>query len=134
MIEFAPRNIQKQVSYFIGWLAVLGYQVGVTISAFLAAAMIQGLIVLNNLETYEYKSWHCTLIAMCITICVAFFNVFLANHLPLIEGVILIMHFAGWLSIVVVLWVLGPRTPSPGVWNSFIDAGWGNREYAQFGR
>ena len=127
--EFAPRSLQKHFSYFIGWLAVLGYQIGVTISAFLAGTIIQGLIVLNH-PTYAYERWHGTLIAICITVCVAIFNIFLANHLPLIEGVILILHFAGWIAIVVPLWVLGPRTSNAGVWNTFMDAGWGNQGLA----
>lgn len=128
--EFAPRNIQKQVSYFIGWLSVLGYLIGVTISSFLAGAIIQGLIVLNSPETYIYERWHGTMIAICITICIAIFNIFLANHLPLVEGVILILHFAGWIAIVIPLWVLGPRTPHSGVWNTFLDAGWNNEGLA----
>ena len=127
--EFAPRKVQKLASYYIGWLSVLGYQIGVTISAFLAGALLQGLIILNNPDTYVPKPWHTTLIAMCITICVAIFNIFLANHLPLIEGVILVLHFAGFLAVVVVLWVLGPRTPSAMVWNNFVDAEWGSSKY-----
>lgn len=126
--EFAPRSIQKQVSYFIGWVSVLGYQVGVTISSFIAAVLIQGLIILNNPDTYVPQRWHGTMIAMCITFFVAIFNVFLANHLPLIEGIILVLHFAGWVAIVVVLWIMGPRTSSTGVWDQFIDEGWGNSE------
>lgn len=124
--EFAPRKLQKLASYYIGWLSVMGYQVGVTITAFLGGAMIQGLITLNYPETYIPQPWHTTLIAMAITFVVALFNIFLANHLPLIEGVILVLHFAGFLAIVVVLWVLGPRSPSSLVWNNFIDAGWGS--------
>lgn len=126
--EFAPRSVQKQTSYFIGWVSVLGYQIGVTISSFIAALLIQGLITLNHPDTYIAQRWHGTLIAMCITFFVALFNIFLANHLPLIEGVILVLHFAGWIVIVVVLWVMGPRTSSAGVWDQFIDEGWGNSE------
>ena len=74
--EFAPRSLQKLASYYIGWLGVLGYQIGVTISAFLAGTIIQGLIVLNHPETYEYQRWHGTLIAICITVLVALFNIF----------------------------------------------------------
>lgn len=113
----------------MGWLCVLGYQVGVTITAFLAALMIQGLIVLNYPETYIYKNWHGTLIAMAITFSVAAFNIFLANHLPLIEGIILVIHFAGWITIVVVLWVLGPRSPNSFVWNTFVNEGWGSSKF-----
>jgi len=41
--------------------------------------------------------------AMCITVYIAIFNIFLANHLPFVQGVILILHFAGWIAIVVPL-------------------------------
>lgn len=123
--EFAPRNLQKQTSYLIGWLAVLGYQVGVTISAFLAGLMIQGLIILNN-PTYVPERWHGTLIAMCLTLCAACVNIFLAKFLPLIEILILVLNLSGWIVILVVLWVLGPHGTNEGVWDTFIDAGWGS--------
>lgn len=133
--EFAPRRVQKLLSYYIGWLSVMGYQIGVTITAFLAGSFIQGLIILNYPETYIPKSYHTTLLAMAITILVAFFNVFLANQLPLIEGIILVLHFAGWLAVVIVLWVLGPRTEAPLVWNNFQDTGgWGSSKLSSHRR
>ena len=89
--------------------------------------MIQGLITLNNPDTYVAQRWQGTLIAMAITISVAFFNIFLANHLPLIEGIILVLHIAGFFAILVPLWVMAPRTPSDQVWTSFVDGGpWGS--------
>ncbi|KAF2464360.1 amino acid transporter [Lindgomyces ingoldianus] len=123
--EFASRRYQKQVSYFIGWLSVLGYQVGVSFGAFVSGTIIQGLIVLNYPE-YEYQRWHGTLIAIAVTVVVTLFNVFMASYLPLVEMVIGFLHFAGWLGILVPLWALAPRTPSEQVWNSFVDAGWGS--------
>lgn len=88
--------------------------------------MIQGLIILNNPD-YEAKRYHGTLIAMTITVAVSLFNIFLARHLPLVEGCILILHFAGFFAIVVSLWVLAPRTPHALVWNNFQDGGgWGS--------
>lgn len=127
--EFAPRSVQKQASYLIGWLSVLGYQVGVTISGFLAALMIQGLVILNYPDTYVPKNWHGTLIGIAIILLVALFNIFLANHLPLIEDIILLLHFAGWLAIIVALWVLGPQSPNSFVWDTFTNAnGWSSGE------
>ncbi|KAK5087455.1 hypothetical protein LTR70_009192 [Exophiala xenobiotica] len=38
--EFAPRNLQTQISFFIDWLSVLGYLIGVTMTSFLAGAII----------------------------------------------------------------------------------------------
>ncbi|KIY02245.1 uncharacterized protein Z520_02383 [Fonsecaea multimorphosa CBS 102226] len=125
--EFAPPNAQKLLSYFIGWFGILGYQIGTTIGAFVAGTMIQGVIILNNPDTYNPQRWHGTLIAMAITICVALFNIFLANHLPLVEGIILVLHVAGFVAILVPLWIMAPRTPSSEVWTSFTDGnGWGS--------
>lgn len=68
--------------------------------------------------------------AMAITICVAFFNIFLAKHLPLVEGIILGLHVLGFFAVLVPQWVLGPRTPSSDVWTSFVDGGsWGSSKY-----
>lgn len=65
---------------------------------------------------------------MAITFCVATFNIFLANWLPMIETLIVFLHFAGFIGILVPLWVLAPKTPNEQVWNSFMDAGWGSSE------
>lgn len=128
--EFAPPRVQKILSYFIGWLGILGYQVGTTIGAYVAGTMIQGLIILNNPDTYTPQRWHGTLMAMSISICVALFNIFLARHLPLVEGIILVLHLAGFVAIMVPLWVMAPRTPSSQVWTSFADGGsWGSSKF-----
>jgi amino acid transporter len=128
--EFAPPNVQKLLSYFIGWFGILGYQIGTTIGAFVAGTMIQGVIILNNPDTYHFERWHGTLIAMAITLCVALFNIFLANHLPLVEGIILVLHIAGFVAILIPLWVMAPRTPSSEVWTSFTDGnGWGSSKF-----
>ncbi|KAL2423477.1 putative amino-acid permease PB24D3.02c [Exophiala dermatitidis] len=125
--EFAPPNVQKVLSYFIGWLGILGYQTGTTIGAYVSGTLIQGLIILNNPNSYVPERWHGTLIAMLITICVAFFNIFLAKHLPLVEGMILVLHIAGFVAIMVPLWVMAPRTSSSEVWTSFTDLNdWGS--------
>lgn len=62
-----------------------------------------------------------------IVLFIAFFNTFLAKHLPLVEGLVLCLHFAGFIAILVPLWVLGPKTPSHEVWTTFSDeGGWGS--------
>lgn len=43
------------------------------------------------------------------------------------EGLVLLLHVAGFFGIMVPLWVLAPRSPSKQVWTVFEDAnGWGN--------
>jgi len=124
--EFAPRSSQKFLSFVVGWLLTLGWQSGVAIGSFLAATEIQGLIVLNN-SGYVFERWHGTLLTIAIVLFVAFFNTFLAKHLPLVEGMVLCLHVGGFICILVPLWVLGPRGNSHEIWTVFQDGGnWGS--------
>lgn len=55
------------------------------------------------------------------------FNTILARRLPLIEGIVLILHLFGFFAILIVLWVLAPRSKASDVFGQFQDnAGWGN--------
>lgn len=120
--------MQKPLSYFIGWLCVLGWQTGSCIGCFLAGTQIQGLIVLNNPD-YVYERWHGTLLTIAVIFFIAIFNTFLAKHLPLVEGLVLCLHIGGFIAILVPLWVLGPRAESDQVFTTFADEGqWGSRK------
>jgi choline transport protein len=82
--------------------------------------------VLNNPD-YVYERWHGTLLTFAVIFFVAFFNTFLAKHLPLVEGLILCLHIGGFIAILVPLWVLGPKGESEFVWTTFLDEGqWGS--------
>ena len=55
------------------------------------------------------------------------FNTVLARRLPLIEGIVLILHLFGFFAILIVLWVLAPRSKASDVFGQFQDnAGWGS--------
>ncbi|KAM5469156.1 hypothetical protein MauCBS54593_004508 [Microsporum audouinii] len=128
--EFAPRSSQKFLSYFIGWLCVLGWQAGTASSCFLAGTEIQGLVILNY-DNYHPERWHGTLMAIAVIALCALFNTVLAKRLPLIEGVVLILHVAGFFAILIPLWILAPRSSSKDVWTKVEDAqGWGSKGLA----
>ncbi|RMZ75467.1 hypothetical protein DV738_g5440, partial [Chaetothyriales sp. CBS 135597] len=86
--ELAPPKYQKPLSY--------------------GAKVVQGLISLNNPD-YVAKSWHTTLLVVAINLVSVIFNTILAVRLPLIEGILLVLHLAGIFAIVIPLWVMGPR-------------------------
>lgn len=71
--EFAPRQHQKFISYLMGWLCVLAWQVGCTSGAYLIGTQIQGLIVLNN-HNYVYERWHGSLLAIVVCGLAILFN------------------------------------------------------------
>lgn len=46
--EFAPRSMQKLLSYLVGWFCVLGWQAGIAGQCFTVGLQIQGMIILND--------------------------------------------------------------------------------------
>lgn len=124
--EFAPREHQKFLSYLVGWLCVLGWQTGIPSIGYLAGTQIQGLIILNN-PNYVPERWHGTLLVIAVASYSIIFNTVLARRLPLIEGIVLILHLFGFFAILIVLWVLAPRSKASDVFGQFQDnAGWGS--------
>ncbi len=101
---------------------MLGWQTGLASLAFLAGTMIQGLLVLNY-PNYTFEQWHGTLLVMAITAFSIVFNTFLARRLPLVEGMVLIVHVLGFFAVLVPLWVLAPRAAPADVFGTFVNLG-----------
>ncbi|KAF4547437.1 Amino acid permease-like protein 20 [Elsinoe fawcettii] len=121
--ELAPEKWQKLLSYIVGWLSVLGWQTSVASVSYLVATQIQGLIVLNH-STYVFERWHGTLLMIAVAGLAAILNIFFSRHLPTIEGLILIIHLAGFIGIIVPLWVLNPKADARTVFTTFQNNGW----------
>jgi len=124
--EFAPPKRQQFISYLVGWLCVLGWQTGVASLAFLSGGQIQGLIILNN-PNYIPERWHGTLLIIAVATFSIIFNTLLARKLPLVEGIVLVLHIFGFFAVLVTMWILAPRSPASEVFGAFQDnAGWGS--------
>lgn len=120
--EFAPRRHQKFLSYIMGWVCVLGWQMCSASAAYISGTQIQGLIV-HNYSDYVYEAWHGTLLTIAVAAFSALFNIMLARRLPMIEAVILIVHIFAFFGIVVPLWVLAPRSDAKEVFTTFSNGG-----------
>lgn len=89
--------------------------------------MLVGLLAINYPHSYVYEAWHVTLLVIAVAFVAFVFNTFLAQKLPLIEGIILIIHCFGFFGILVPLWVLAPTASASEVFGSIEDrGGWGN--------
>lgn len=105
---------------------MLGWQTGITSTAFLTASQIQSLLVLND-ATYVFERWQGTLLIIAISFFSIIFNTYLAKRLPFVEKVVLVFHIGGFLAILITLWVLAPRNTAIEVFTQFTDGGnWGN--------
>ena len=79
-------------------------------------------MILNN-PSYEPRPWHGTLIIFAVLTFCFIFNAFLASKLPLLEGVVVILHVCGFFAILIVLWVLADVSPASEVFTSFNNGG-----------
>jgi choline transport protein len=84
--------------------------------------MIQGLVVLNY-DSYTPQRWEGTLIMIAILVVCTLVNTVGARHLPMIEGVILVLHILSFFAIIIPLWVMGPKVPAKAVFTVFYDGG-----------
>jgi amino acid transporter len=83
---------------------------------------LQGLVVLN-VSTYEPEPWHGTLIVIGVGCFAVFFNTFLSKKLPLVEGMILLLHVVGLFAIMIPLLILAPKSNSKTVFTEFTNNG-----------
>jgi choline transport protein len=76
-----------------------------------------------NYPNYVFERWHGTLLTCAVASFSVFFNTFLAKKLPLVEGIVLIIHVFGFFAVIVTLWVLGPRGDAAEVFTTFNNFG-----------
>ena len=102
------KHFRTRCLQLTGWLCAIGWQVYLAGVCFMIGSILQGLIALNG-ENYEWHNWHGTLLTIAVIAFSIVFNTALASRLPLIEGMVLILHIAGFFGIIIPLWVMAPR-------------------------
>ncbi|KAI5309860.1 hypothetical protein KEM55_002253, partial [Ascosphaera atra] len=128
--EFAPPSTQKFLSYMVGWVCVLGWHSAICGANLTVAQMLQGMITLND-ASYVPKGWHVTLFVIACCAVAIIFNTFLYQKMPVIEGIVLVIHVFGFFGIMIPLWVLAPHPSNSQVWANVEDNGqWGNKGLA----
>lgn len=125
--ELSPPSVQKQLSYLVGWLWVLGWQVGNVALAYLCGTIIQGLAALIHAE-YQPTSWQAVLIFGTVLTLSLVYNTVFARWLPLLESVIFIVHVCGFIVIIGVFWALADTENVHDVLYTFRNGGgWGSQ-------
>ena len=96
----------------------------------IAGQQFEALIVLAD-PTFVIKGWHGFLFTIAVTVFAIVCNTILIRKLPLLEGMFLILHVAGFFAFLVVLWVMAPRSPAKEVFTAFEDKNnWGSKGLA----
>ncbi|KAI0475372.1 amino acid transporter [Xylariaceae sp. FL0804] len=118
----APPSCRRFLSYFIGWLNVVGWQAATASLGYLAASLIQGLAVMDN-ASYQPLPWQTTLLLWTTIIFAVVFNTVISSTLPKVEGFILILHVLGFFAILVPLVYLSPHQSKEEVFTVFANEG-----------
>ncbi|KAK5135736.1 hypothetical protein LTR08_004722 [Meristemomyces frigidus] len=115
--EFAPPEYQRILSYASGWMSTLGWIAGVAGSVFVCTSQINAIINVTAPD-YAFSNWQYTLIIVAFILLTIVFNTIGAKTLPALETLSLFGHLAGFLVVLVPLWVLCPKNSANEV---FVD-------------
>ncbi|TVY19970.1 Choline transport protein [Lachnellula arida] len=118
----APRKYSKFLSYMTGWTTAIAWQATSCATLYLAATMIQGLLIQND-PSYILQRWHGTLIGYAILMFSLFVNTYLATVLPKIESIVLILHIFGFFCVLIPLVYFGPHGDTSTVFRQFLNEG-----------
>ncbi|KAK5696056.1 hypothetical protein LTR97_008476 [Elasticomyces elasticus] len=122
--ECAPPSLRRLFSYCTGWLCTLAWTTFVAGCGVIVGNLIKYCIVLYYPNSVPFNSqWFPTLLAVGAIIAAALFNIFLASVFPLLEGIVLFVHLAGWAAVIVTLWVTSPRANARDVLLTFSNGG-----------
>ena len=103
-------------------MSALSWQAGTASGPFLVGTMIQGLVYVN-VPSYSGTNWQGTLMVWAISLIVYAANVWGGRGMPVFQNVMLILHVFGFLTIIVMLWVLAPRNAPSVVFTQFTNEG-----------
>ncbi|TKA75574.1 hypothetical protein B0A55_07933 [Friedmanniomyces simplex] len=124
--EIAPKRVQKQMSYVVGWMALVGWQVAVPANAYVFAQQIVALISVCQ-PSYVSEGWQAAFITIASAVAAITLSVFVMQRLTLAEGLAVVAHCFGFVAFLAILWVMGPKTSAKEVWTHFKDDnGWGS--------
>lgn len=128
----APNSWSNFVSYLTGWLTTLAWQsIGVSIS-YITATLLQGIIVLTH-PNYVPLPWHTVLIVWAVALFAVIMNSITTNVLAKFEGLILIVHLAGFFGILIPMVYFSPHNEPSAVFATFFnEGGWSTQTLSFF--
>jgi len=126
--EIAPKAVQKQLSYAVGWFGLIAWQVSLSSCAYIFANQILALITLCNPD-FVGHGWQASLLTILSSLIAVLLSVFVMQKLNLAEGLAVVAHVLGFVAFIAVLWVMGPgpQTSAYDVFFTFEDQNdWGS--------
>lgn len=120
--RLAPDGFAIISSWISGWVTVLARLAVSASAAYVAAAMIQGLIILNN-DNYSPKEWHGLLLYWAVYIVAATVNIVGIRAFPRIETLAFVFHIGTFFVVIVPMVYLSPQSKASFVFADFENSG-----------
>lgn len=120
--EFSPPKFQKVLSYFVGWMSTLSWQAGTASGPFLVGTLIQASAIVMYPD-YAPTKWQGTLMVIAIALLVWVMNVYGTRGMPMFQNIMLVVHVFGFLTMIIVFWVLSPRNTAEVTFTQFTNSG-----------
>lgn len=123
----APESSRAFLSYMTAWLTTTAWQAMAGTMGYLIATVLQGIVILGQPQ-YEAKSWHTVLIAWAISIFAVLVNSTTGRALARFEGIVLVLHLAGFFGVIIPLVYLAPHNEPSAVFSTFLnEGGWSSQ-------
>jgi choline transport protein len=88
---FAPRKIQKPLSYFAGWMSTLSWVSGTAGGSFIFGVLITSILVVYN-PSYSPQPYQTTLFVFAVALVQGLANTVGASQLPRFQKLVMIPH------------------------------------------
>lgn len=117
-------RVDQALTYDLGWFTSIAWVAVLATGSIYVGTILQGLTILNN-PSYESQRWHGTLLCWAVLAVAVFINTVVSGLLPMIEGIILVVHVLGFFAVLIPLVYLGPHGSAASVFlESLNDGGW----------
>ncbi|KAF2141107.1 uncharacterized protein K452DRAFT_229389 [Aplosporella prunicola CBS 121167] len=120
--EFAPAKFQRFLSYFTGWMSTMSWQAGSASGPLLVGTLIQSCATVAYPE-YAPTNWQGTLMVFAVLGLVGILNIWGSSAMPVFQNMMLVVHVFGFLSLIIILWVLAPHNTAETVFTGFTNQG-----------
>ncbi|CAF9941995.1 hypothetical protein IMSHALPRED_003142 [Imshaugia aleurites] len=118
----APVKYRRFASYITGWLTSIAWIAVLATGSVFVGTIWQGLIILDN-DSYQPQKWQGTLLCWAVLAVAVFINTVVSGLLPMIEGIILVLHVLGFVAVIVPLVYLSPHGSAASVFKTVLNEG-----------
>jgi choline transport protein len=87
------------------------------------SSLIIGMVLLAYPDAQIGELWHVTLLMFLWLFLMIGFNIFLAQHLPLAEGIVLVLHVFAFFAFLILFWTMAERLPAEEVFTTWTNGG-----------